>query len=281
MHARVVFLMMAGWAACLAPLAGGCSTNPATGETQLMLISREQEIQIGEEAAPQFEEEFGGEVPNQTLQSYVSSVGQQVARNSDRDMPYEFTLVRSDVPNAFALPGGKIFITAGLMSKMNNERELAAVLGHEIAHVAARHNVAGIQRQMGVQVFAQVLGSIVGGDAGAAAEAAASVVGAMSNLKYSRGAEHEADLIGMRYMQRAGYNPWGMIELLKVLQSLSEGGESKVANIFQTHPLTSERINQAEADFSSKYASYSATAADPNARRFNDMRNLLMRTMGW
>ncbi len=262
----------------------GCSKNKATGEMQLDLISDQEEIAMGEEAAPKFKEEFGGEVSNRTLQSYVSSVGQHVAKQAEREMPYEFTLVRSDVPNAFALPGGKIFLTAGLMAKMQNERQLAAVLGHEVAHVAAEHNVQGLQRQMGVAVLAELAGVMLGGDKAQAAEAATKVVGGMVNLKYSRVAEHEADVIGIRYMQRAGYNPWGMVGLLKVLQALSGGPESEsdLANIFQTHPLTSDRIEKARQTIREKFAdTYQLSDPDPNADRFRRMRNLLLQHMGW
>ena len=139
-----------------AMLSAGCSTNPVTGQRELIFISPEQEIAMGNQAAPQFESEFGGKVPNAELQAYVQSVGGRVAQLSDRQMPYEFTLVSSQVPNAFALPGGKMFITAGLMGRMTNERQLAAVLGHEVGHVAARHNVKGMQRQIGASVLVQI-----------------------------------------------------------------------------------------------------------------------------
>jgi predicted Zn-dependent protease len=261
----------------------GCSKNQATGKMQLDLISDEQEIAMGEEAAPQFEKEFGGAVGNQTLQNYVKSVGQKVATVSDREMPYEFTLVRSKIPNAFALPGGKIFLTAGLMANMTNEQQLAAVLSHEVAHVSVEHNTQGLQRQMGAQILVELAGAAAGSDKGEAAKAAAAIAANMVNLKYSRGAEHEADVFGIKYMHKAGYNPWGMVELLTVLSDLSGGpeNESGLANIFQTHPLTSDRIELARETIRENHPKYKANAADPNLSRFQNMRALLLKEMGW
>ncbi len=258
-----------------AVITGGCSTNPATGEQQLILYSREQEIAMGRAAAPSFIEQMGGPVENSKLQQYVQSVGGKLAAVSDRPMPYEFMLVTSETPNAFALPGGKIYISAGLMRQLQNERQLAAVLGHEVAHVAALHNVNAMQRQMGVAIAADVLGAVIGGSGGAAAEVGANIAGNMVNLTYSRGDESQADEIGIRYLYAAGYNSWSMVEMLTVLSELSETKSSKFANMFQTHPLTDRRINDARRILADKYNQKSAVARDPNSGRFNEMKKLL------
>ena len=258
-------------------VAGGCSTNPATGRRELILISAEQEVAMGTEAAPQFEQQFGGKVANAQLQAYVNTVGQAVAAASDRPMPYEYTLVSSDVPNAFALPGGKVFLTAGLMRRMTNEWQLAAVLGHETGHVAARHNVKGMQRQMGVAVLAEIAGHIAGADAGTAAGMATKIVGAMVNLKYSRDDEYQADELGTRYMTRAGYNPWGMVELLTVLLNLHDAEPSRLEEMFQTHPLSTKRIAQVTELIQREYAQHRQTSPDPKAKRFGGMRALLLK----
>ncbi len=264
----------------LLPLAaGGCTTNPATGEKHLIVISREQEIAIGVEAAPEFEKEFGGRVPNEQLQAYVQMVGGKVSSVSEREMPYEFTLVQSKVPNAFALPGGKIFISAGLMSKMTNERQLAAVLGHETAHVAAQHNVMGMQRQMGAAVLVDIAGQIAGKEKAGSAQAATKVVAGMVGLKYSRNDEYQADKLGIRYMARAGYNPWGMVELLTVLLNLSKSEPGSMGEMFRTHPLTSKRIAEATDIIEDKHKGFSPSTADPNANRFLEMRRLLLTTV--
>jgi len=257
----------------------GCSTNPATGRRELILISRQQEIAMGRQAAPQFEQQFGGRVQNELLQSYVTMVGRRVAGQSDRPMPYEFTLVASDVPNAFALPGGNIFITAGLMSRMTNERQLAAVLAHEIAHVAARHNVKGMQRQMGASVLVAVAGRLAGKDKATAAQDVAKVVATMANLKYSRDDEYQADRYGIKYMAKAGYNPWGMVELLEVLQGLSQSDPGLLGQMFSTHRLTGDRVERTRRIIQKDYARYSPSAKDPHAARFAKIRKILLREM--
>ncbi len=257
-------LLLAVLAAAVVP---GCSQNPVTGERQLSLIPRQQEVAMGEEAAPQFKEEFGGEVTDPQVQNYVRSVGQRVARVAARDLPYEFTAVRDDTPNAFALPGGKIFITAGLLNRLTNEQQLAAVLAHEVAHADIGHNVQALQRQMGVEVLAQAAGAVIGGTAGEAAAAATKVVGGMRTLSYSRDAEYEADRYGMIYMERAGYNPWGMVELLTVLYNLSQQQGGRLTEMFQTHPLTSNRIERAETQAREDFPRYSRDAASPQAPR--------------
>ena len=232
---------------------------------------------MGDEAAPKFEKEFGGSVPNAQLQAYVNGVGQAVAGVSDRAMPYEYKLVRSKVPNAFALPGGKIFITAGLLSLMDNERQLAAVLGHETGHVAAKHNVQGIQRQVGGAMLTEIAGAVAGKDRAEAAKKATQVVSSMVTLKYTRNDEYQADFLGMKYMTKAGYNPYGMVELLNKLKSLSDAEPGRLEEMFQTHPLTSKRIQEAQdtIDGDPAYRRFSPSSADPRQGRFLKMRALL------
>ena len=263
----------------LSLIAGGCSTNPVTGKSEMILISENQELAMGREAAPAFEKEFGGKVPNAALQAYVSEVGMKVAAVSDRkNMEYEYTLVSHKTPNAFALPGGKIFITAGLMSRMTSERELAAVLGHETGHVAAKHGVKGMQRQMGTSVLIEVAAQIAGvGDSG---KAVAKVVSNMATLKYSRNDEYQSDEVGIKYMAQAGYNPYGMVELLTVLLNLSESEPGSLGEMFQTHPLSSKRIANAEAVIQREHPGARPDAPDPGLRRFQNMRALLVKTVG-
>lgn len=258
-------------------LVGGCSVNPATGERQLRLIGPEQEIAMGQQSAPDLEKQFGGKVEDAQLQAYVNTVGQRVASKSDLQAPYQFTLVKSDVANAFALPGGPVFITAGLMSKMQNERELAAVLAHEVAHVAAGHSVQQLQRQMGAEVLASLAGAVIGGQAGQAAEAATKIATGMANLRYSRDQEAEADSIGIRYLAKAGYNPWGMVEMLTALKSLETSEPSKLANFFQTHPMTSDRIAAATKAVQKGYPQALPREPDPNGAQFEQMRQRLLK----
>ncbi|MFP4054221.1 MAG: M48 family metalloprotease [Phycisphaerae bacterium] len=265
----------------MAAMLGISSLMVGCGDNGFQLISREQEIAMGEEAAPKFKEEFGGEVEDEALQQYVRGVGQSVAAKADRPMPYEFTLVRSDTPNAFALPGGKIFITAGLMSYMENERELAAVLAHEVAHVVHRHNVDRLKQQMGASVLLEVAKIAIGPEHAETAGAVGNLVANMTLLKYSRDDEYEADRRGVSIMERAGYNPWGMVELLETLKALSGEGGGTFNEMFQTHPLPENRIDKARELVRDDYESYSAQSADPDAGRFRDMQQRLLDHMGW
>ena len=259
-------------------LATGCMRNPVTHELQPSLISVEQEIAMGEQAAPEFERQFGGKVADPTLQGYLRGVGAKLAAVSDRqDVPYEYALLASDTPNAFALPGGKIYVTAGLMKRMNNERELAAVLAHETVHIAAMHSVQGLQRELGVRVVAELAGSVIGGTGGQAAEVGAKIAGTMVNLNYGRKDEYQADTVGIRYMTQAGYNPWGMVELLNTLRSMSDQEGGVFDEMFSTHPLPGNRIEETQDVVEKEYPQYSADTKDPRAARFLEMRRLLKR----
>ena len=265
--------------ALFAALLLGCVRSDVTGQKEFIAISRDQEIALGQQAGPEFEKEFGDKVPNDTLQKYVQSVGDKLANVSDRPMPYEYALLNSDIPNAFALPGGKIYVTAGLMSHMTNERQLAAVLAHEVVHVADKHSVKGLQRQMGAALFVEVLGAIVGGDKAQTAEAAATIAANVAELQYSKEDESTADAYGVKYLAKAGYNPWGMVELLEMLQSLSNAEPGLFGDFFDTHPLTSKRIDDARSIVQKDYAQFSPETPDPNANQFIKMRNLLADTL--
>jgi len=262
----------------------GCAVNPVTGQRELVLISQDQEIAMGNEAAPEFEKEFGGRVPNETVQAYVSRVGQRLAGVSDRPMPYTYTLVSSKVPNAFALPGGNIFITAGLMKAMTNERQLAAVLGHETGHVAARHSVQQMQKQMGAQLLVEIASRAGSGEGGTgAAGDVAKIVSSMALLKYSRSDEYQADELGIKYAAQAGYNPWGMVELLQVLNSLHDKEPGRFDELFQTHPLSSNRIDRARTILTEEpvyKGRFSGDTPDPNRATFGQMQQLLNKTLG-
>lgn len=267
-------LLVVGAAACAGKFLGGCEMNPVTGQRELSLISTSQEVAMGQQAAPQFEQQFGGAVPDASVQQYVTAVGQKVAGVCDRkDITYEFKLVRSATPNAFALPGGKIFVTAGLMARMGNERQLAAVLGHELGHANARHNVKGMQRQMGVDAFGQLATKMAGESLASKATAeGAKVVASMVTLKYGRDDEYQADTLGITYMSRAAYNPHGMIELLDTLLAMYDKEPSGLEEMFQTHPLTRKRIAEAKDVIAKNHPSAQPGQPDPNTETFVGMR---------
>ncbi|MDX1563925.1 MAG: M48 family metallopeptidase [Phycisphaeraceae bacterium] len=232
-------LLAALWAT-LTLLSGGCSTNPATGAPQLNFISEEQEIQIGTESAPRFLQQMGGPLPDAQIRRYVSDIGRRLASTSERpELPWEFYVVDSAMLNAFALPGGKIFISRGLMARLSNEAQLAGVLAHEIAHITAQH----INQQMtqstllslGIQIVVEAAGSQWAGVLGGYG-------GKLYLLRFGRGQEIQSDELALRYLQAAGYDPEGMLGVLLVLKEASGG--SGGLEMLQTHPLPQTRIDR-------------------------------------
>ncbi|MGE0449577.1 MAG: M48 family metalloprotease [Vicinamibacterales bacterium] len=221
-----------------------CATNPATGERQLSLISPEQEVAMGREAAAQVQQTLGF-VDMPELQSYVSRIGQTLARTSERpDLPWEFHVVDDPVPNAFALPGGFIYVTRGMMNLMTTEAQLASVLGHEIGHVTARHSVNQISKQQLAQLgfglgavfvpqvrpFESLLGTGLG----------------LLFLKYGRDDEREADTLGFGYILRHDYDVRQFDDVFEVLERAG-GEEGAIPNWLSTHPAPGERAEAAEA----------------------------------
>ena len=182
----------------------GCVTNPETGESQWIVLEEDKEIELGREASPKFLKEYGGDIPSPPIREYVSDIGGRLAKSSSRPkLPWEFHVVDSSVINAFALPGGKVFISRALLEKMDNEAQLAGVLGHEVAHVTARH----VNDRMGQRVL--VSGVLIG--LGVAAQTSdedwlkvlgvgAGVGGTVYLLSYDRSQEHQADKYGVKYM---------------------------------------------------------------------------------
>ncbi len=224
----------------------GCAVNPVTGKTEFSLVSEAQEIQLGEQNYAYMQQSGGGNYDvDPELTAYVQGIGRKLAAVSDRPLPYEFVVLNSSVPNAWALPGGKIAINRGLLTEMSSEAELAAVLGHEIVHAAARHSARQMSRGMLLQ--AAVIGTaIVTSESGYSdlAIGGASVGAQLINQSYGRGAELESDFYGMHYMSRAGYDPQGAVELQQTFVRLSEGRDSDwLSGLFASHPPSQERVD--------------------------------------
>ena len=233
------------WILILVVLAG-CAVNPVTGRKELALIGEGTELQIGaEQYAPLRQMQGGDYVTEPQIVAYVQEVGARLAAVSDRPLPYEFQVINDSTPNAWALPGGKIAINRGLLTEMQSEAELAAVLGHEIIHAAARHSAQSIQRGMLLQgaVLAAAMASGNSEYAGLAVGGASIAAGLVSQ-KYSREAELEADYYGMLYMSRAGYDPQAAVDLQQTFVRLSEGRQSNwLEGLFASHPPSQERVD--------------------------------------
>lgn len=235
--------------------------NPVTGEKQHVAMSVDQEMALGLQAAPRMAQQMGGDVsPSEDPKAaLVDEVGRRIVQNSDaRKSPYvenfHFHLLRDPkTVNAFALPGGQVFITEGLMNRLQNEAQLAGVLGHEIGHVIARHSA----QQMAKGQLGQILTVAVGVGAdddrgrGRNAQMVAAMVNQMTQLRYSRTDESEADHYGLKYMAEAGYDPRAMLEVMKILKQAS-GGQSP-PEFLATHPLPETRLEQIDEEIRKDY----------------------------
>ena len=235
----------------------GCATNPVTGKKELMFISEAEEIRMDSEAAPhQFSADYGA-VEDPALNAYLTQVGSSLAERSHRPgMPYTFRVVNASHVNAYAFLGGSIAATRGIMLAMDDEAELAALLGHEIGHVNARHAArsmtSGILAQ--VAVAAATVAVAEKNEDWAPVVAGLGGIGAGALLaRYSRAHEREADALGMEYMVRSGYNPQGMIGLQDILVKMSHGKPSAIELMFATHPMSQERYDTAVKRARSEY----------------------------
>ena len=223
----------------------GCAVNPVTGKNELSLVSESQELAIGKNNYGPYRQAQGGDyVIEPELTAYVESVGARLAAVSDRELPYEFSVLNDSTPNAWALPGGKIAINRGLLVELDSEAELAAVLGHEIVHAAARHSAQSIERGMLLQGALLAAGVALGdSDYREVAMLGAGVGAQMVNQKYGRDDETEADAYGMRYMVRAGYDPAAAVQLQETFVRLAEGRETSwLQGLFASHPPSRERV---------------------------------------
>ncbi len=235
------------WGALLLAALAGCATNPVTGKSELSLISEQSELDIGRKQYQPSRQMQGGDYKLEPeITRYVQQVGQRLAAVSDRKLPYEFAVVNDSTPNAWALPGGKIAVNRGLLLELNNEAELAAVLGHEIVHAAARHGAKGIER--GVMLQGVLLAAGVAArdsDYSQLAVGAAAVGANLINQVYSRDAELEADHYGMTYMARAGYDPQAAVGLQETFVRLSKDRkENWLSGLFASHPPSAERVEK-------------------------------------
>lgn len=234
--------------------------NAVTGKTQHVGISPQQEIALGIQAAPEMEQEYGGPADDPRGQAAVDRIGQQLASTATiRKSPYRLQyhlLADRNTINAFALPGGQVFITEALYRKLRTEGELAGVLGHETGHVIARHSAQQLAKQQLLQGLtgAAVLATYDPNDPNSRNSAAvAAAIAGLVNLKYSRNDELEADDWGVRLMAEAGYDPQAMIGVMKILEATAAGGHTP--EFFSTHPNPENRIARIKQDIQNAFPS--------------------------
>lgn len=226
-------------------LLSACVQNPVTGKKDFLLVSEGWELQIGAQQYLPLRQGQGGDyVVDPGVEKYVRSIGNRLAAKSDRKLPYEFNVINDSTPNAWALPGGKISINRGLLVRLKSESELAAVLGHEIVHAAAKHGARGQTRGIGLQlgvVAASILGAREG--YGQEAQLLSSVGAQIINSRYGQSAELEADRYGMSYMTKAGFDAQGAVGLQRTFVQLSKGQPSDpISRLFASHPPSEKRV---------------------------------------
>lgn len=240
----VLAIILAGFALC--KYYSQSQYNDVTGATQHISITADQEIELGLQSAPQMIQEYGGLHPDADAQRLVKQVGQKVVENSDaKKTPYQYDfhlLNDANVVNAFALPGGQVFITAALFNKLENEDQLAGVFGHEIGHVVARHGAERIAKE---ELTQGLTGAAVVASGDYNTAQAAQMIAGLVNMKYGRDQESQSDDLGVRFMTEAGYNPEALIGVMKILESV--GGGQQQPEFLSTHPSPENRIEKIKA----------------------------------
>ncbi|MEM1184134.1 MAG: M48 family metallopeptidase [Planctomycetota bacterium] len=260
----------------------GCAKNAATGRWQIQLLSREQAIQTGTDLAPQLTAEYGGASADTVASEYVREIGEKLAATTEADypdLPWEFTLLDSDVINAFALPGGKVFISRGLASRMRNEAQLAAVLGHEIGHVTARHVNDRMVQATVANGGQALLDALLNGQNEALQQVGQTLYGfggQSTILAYGRSQEIESDALGMRYMNNVGYNPRGQRQVMEILAKAS--GDNREWEFLSTHPYPETRIRRIDESLKADYSDVASTANGFFAARFQER---MLDRIGW
>ena len=265
------------------PLITGCATDPVTGQSQFATMSEQDEIGLDHKQSPyQFSADYGI-IQDVQLNAYINRVGKELAARSHRPgMPFSFRGVNAPYINAYAFPGGSIAATRGILVDLNNEAELAGLLGHEIGHVCARH----VAEQAGKGTLAQLLvaGASIATSAagyGGAADLVQGLggIGAGALLAhYSRDNEREADALGMEYMTRTGYSPMGMVGLMEILQQNGRNRPGAIELMFSTHPMSDERLRDAGQAANEKYRQMLGGAV--NRERYMDHTAGLRRIKG-
>ncbi len=242
---RSIFAVHAA-AALIVIATTACATNPVTGKKEISLMSEAQEIQLGQQMDPEVKRQMGVYEAAE-LQRYVSDIGMRLARASERpNLPWQFTVIDEPAVNAFALPGGKIYVTRGILAFLRDEEQLAGVLGHEIGHVTARHSAQQYTKATGAGIGLTLL-SIFVPETRPLQGLAETAVGVLF-MKYGRDDELQADRLGAQYTGKTGWNPAGVAGMLRTLQRLDEASGSRrgVPNWLSTHPAPADRVQQVQ-----------------------------------
>ena len=241
----IIGILLAGFALC--KYYSSSQLNEVTGKTQHVSITPEQEIALGLQSTPAMIEQFGGLHPDEEGQRFVKEVGQRIAKTSAAKLtPYQYDfhlLADPNTVNAFALPGGQVFITTALFNELQDEDQLAGVFGHEIGHVVARH---GAERIAKMELTQGLTGAAVVASGDYSTAQAAQMIGQIVNMSYGRDQELESDDLGVRFMIEAGYKPEALLDVMAILAKAS-GGAERQSEFFSTHPSPENRVEKIKA----------------------------------
>jgi predicted Zn-dependent protease len=235
--------------------------------------SIEKEIALGKQLAQEVARQ-AKIVDDPLLSEYVNRIGQNLARNSDAKVPFTFQVIEGEEPNAFALPGGYIFIYTGLIKIAGEEDEFAGAVAHEIAHVAARHMTRQATKSQIANLATIPLSVLLGGWAGMAARQGVGVAVPTAFLKFTRGDESEADYLGTQYMYAAGYDPTGAVSIFEKIESLNKSKPGAMARILSTHPMDADRIQKTQKEIERILPAKEAYVVSTS--EYHDMRERLI-----
>jgi predicted Zn-dependent protease len=237
------------------------------------LIPEEKEIELGKLYTPSSIDEFEGLYPEEEIQNYVNNVGLKIAKVAERKVPYKFYVVNSGIINAFALPGGPVVITRGLLLQLDNESQLAGVLAHELGHINARHHVKFLEKQLALSMLLQIGSLLVPQDlTGEILLQLGQVSASLLTLKFSRDQEREADKYGFLYAFEAGYSPQGMIEVFEKFKKMEK---KRPPEWLSTHPLPESRIKEVK-EYIATFRPTGILIKD--TQKFQEIRNLILQT---
>ncbi|MCX7723757.1 MAG: M48 family metalloprotease [Thermodesulfovibrio sp.] len=248
--------------------------DPISGEKTYTLLSTEEEIRIGHKVIPPAINENDGLYPDREIQNYIKEMGNKIAKVTPRKVDYQFYVVNSSQINAFALPGGPIFVTRGLLLKMDKESELAGVLAHELGHINARHHAKFLEKTYGMSMLLGILGiALQDSKYASAVMSLAQISAGLLQLKFSRDQENEADSLGVRFSYDSGYDPKGLLTMFEKFKAMERGG---TVEWLSTHPLPDTRIKNVQQIISEKYPHSSSLIQD--SERFRAIKAKIIST---
>ncbi len=248
--------------------------DPVSGKKTYTLLSTQQEIEIGQKVVPSAINENDGLYPDKEVQNYIKQLGNKIANATPRKVEYQFYVVNSPDINAFALPGGPIFITRGILLKMEKESELAGVLAHELGHINARHHAKFLEKTYGMSILVSILGiALQGSDYASAVMSLAQVSAGLLQLKFSRDQENEADALGVKFTYQTGYDPKGLLNMFEKFKSLERGMS---VEWLSTHPLPDTRIRNVQQMIAQQYPD--SYRLKQNSTNFDKIQSILKST---